>query len=147
VSAAIGGEAMTHHTHDPVCPACEEKKKTAYPYMRTWFDGLKKKRPTAHISWSSRGKEEQEDAFSQGLTRCHYPNSPHNRINPVTKEPESYALDLFELTPEGFAKFDPMFYAAIAHDAKENGDEIIWGGNFKSIGDSDHFQFNPNAHT
>jgi hypothetical protein len=135
------------HTHDPTCPSCEEKKKDAHPYMRDWFDRTRFRHNDAHISWSYRDKESQEDAFARGATKCHFPKSAHNRVNPETQAPESYALDLFQLTENNTAKFDPMFYARIADESNKNKDEIIWGGNFKSIGDSDHFQYNPDRET
>lgn len=110
-------------------------------YLARWFRKKKNQHISLHISWSYRGKEDQEKAFSEGKTRAHFPKSAHNRVNPSTLEPESAALDLFEITPEGKAIFSPTFYARLADEAKKDGDEIIWGGNFKSIGDSDHFQY------
>ena len=132
---------MNRHAPGPICPSCEEKLLTAHSAMRDWFHGVKEKHPNVHIAWAYRGRLEQDDAFKRGATKCEFPNSPHNRTNPVTKKPESLALDLFELNSNGVAVFDKNFYARINRENDEKGLPITWGGRFKTLGDFDHFQF------
>lgn len=127
-----------HHVHGLICPSCEDKLLSAHPDLGVWFRTVKTKFPDAHISWSYRGKEDQEKFFIDGKTRAHFPHSPHNREE--NGKPMSHALDLFELTDQGSAAFPPKFYFDIAQESKKLGFAIKWGGEFKSISDHDHYQ-------
>lgn len=137
---------MASHTHAPICPGCEEKLIQVYSYMQQWFRKIKFLYSTAHVSWGYRDQADQEIAFQAGRSHDHFPNSPHNRTNDQG-EPESYAIDLFELTLDGRGKWDPRFFNTLNDYNRQNKEPIIWGGNFKSLGDMDHFQFNPEAET
>lgn len=129
---------MSHHTADPTCPLCDEKLTTAHPYLQSWFRELKKSEPLAHISWAYRGEADQEQFFSEGKTRAHFPKSPHNHEE--NGKPCSLALDLFEITEDRLARFSPMFYARVNAQNERQGLPIMWGGKFKSLGDGDHYQ-------
>jgi hypothetical protein len=136
--SGLWGEALSHHTQEPVCPLCEEKLAQAHPVLANWFrTKLKPKHPEAHISWSFRDEANQEEAFKEGKTRCRWPNSQHNKLK--DGKPYSRALDLFELTKGGVARFQIPWFKAIA-DELEHGGPIIWG--YQAVGkwDSDHFQ-------
>lgn len=133
------------HTSDALCALCTEKLKQAHPYLKSWFPKVKSRHFDAHISWSYRDKEAQEQAFSEGKTHQHFPNSPHNQMD-IDGNPRSLALDLFRLSDHG-AVWEAAFFRKIWDECVYDGDEMIWGGNFRSLGDSDHFQFNPNAKT
>lgn len=125
---------MSHHTHEQECPACEEKLEKAHPALAVWFHKQKAKNPKLHVSWSYRDKDNQEEAYSEGRTKLHYPNSKHNKL-------PAEALDLFELNEQSIAIWNPMTFADIAAQSEKDGDPIMWGGRWKTIGDTDHFQF------
>jgi hypothetical protein len=137
---------MPKHQNGSFCPSCEEKLLQARPYLIQWFRRQKIAFPNLHISWSYRDKNSQEQAYAQGKTHAHYPQSPHNRVNPDTNNPESDALDLFFLTDHKKADFSENEYEKIFQNCLKYEDEIIWGGKFKSLGDFDHFQFNPHKY-
>jgi hypothetical protein len=134
------------HTHDAICPLCQLKLKQAHPYLQKWFLKIKSRHFDAHISWSYRDQADQEKAFSEGKTHAHYPNSPHNHLD-QDGNPLSLALDLFQLSEQGKALWEQAFFRMIWDECVKDGDDMIWGGNFRSLGDLDHFQFNPNAKT
>lgn len=123
-----------HHTSEPVCPLCEEKLSQAHEHLATWFRTIvKPKWPDAHVSWSYRGKEDQEKAFADAKTRLHFPKSAHNH------QP-ALALDLFQLNEDGVAVWSPKFFAQVALLNKGEYPNLVWGGTFKTLGDGDHFE-------
>lgn len=125
---------MTHHTSDPVCPACEEKLATAHPDLAAWYrTSVKPKYPDAHVSWGYRDQVGQEAAFEDGKTRLHFPNSAHNKV-------PARALDLFQINAAGSAVWEPRFFASLSDANKLDYPHIIWGGNWKTLGDGDHFE-------
>jgi len=130
---------MNHHDPGPTCPSCEKKLEEAHPYMASWFHDIKKDIPMIHISWSYRDGPSQELAFKQGKTKLHFPLSKHNFIK--IGKPCSLALDLFVLSVEGIAQFPQLTYAKINAYNESKSLPINWGGKWKSIGDSDHFEF------
>lgn len=126
--------AIPHHTSDPVCALCEAKLAQADPYLATWFrDHVKPFHHDIHVSWSFRDATDQETAFRDGKTKLHYPDSPHNLL-------PSRAIDLFQLDASGHAVWCPRPFAALDAYNKTNCLSILWGGEFKSLGDYDHFQ-------
>lgn len=130
---------MNHHTQNKVCPLCEEKLATAHPYLREWFtQKVKPKFPQAHVSWTYRGKADQDAFFGVGKTKLKWPDSKHN----ATKDgaPCARALDLFELMQDNRARFSPAFYVSINAQNESEGAPIKWGGKFKNFGDGDHFE-------
>lgn len=129
---------MTHHTSDPVCPLCEEKLTTAHQTLQDWYRRHKVRNPNSHISWAWRGEADQNEFLKEGKTRCHYPNSPHNKFQ--DGKPCSLALDLFQIDEDGNARFSPKWYAKVNAENESDKEPIIWGGQFKTIGDADHFQ-------
>ena len=127
-----------HHTNAELfCPLCEEKLKQAHAELHRWFYDMKEKFPQLHISCSYRGEKEQNQAVSQGKSKAKYPASAHNKTN-EKGEPEARALDVFELK-DGKACFDSDFYVKLWKNSKQDFC-MIWGGNFKSLGDANHFQ-------
>lgn len=127
------------HDDSKYCPSCEEKLKQCHPYLKEWFHDRKVDHPNIHIAWAYRGKEDQEKLFNEGKTHAHYPNSKHNVCDKDGK-PCAEALDLFQLI-NGQAVFDRLFYATLAAKCAKELMDVCWGGNFKSLGDYDHFQY------
>lgn len=123
------------HIDGPTCPGCDLKLAQADQRLQDWFNNnVKPKYPSAHISWSYRGMTDQEQAFSEGKTQLHFPNSAHN------KQP-AMALDLFSLVA-GKALWPPKFFIQINADIIPS-DQIHWGGVWKTLGDGDHFELLP----
>ncbi len=128
-----------HHTSDDVCPLCEHKLTEAHPYLVDWYrNKVKPKFKDAHISWSYRGEADQEQAYIDHKTKCHYPNSPHNHTE--EGKPLSLALDLFQIDENHQALFSPRFYFDINEMNVAESIPLKWGGTFKDLGDADHFQ-------
>ena len=129
-----------HHKNGPNCPLCSEKLKQAHPYLQVWFSKrVAANDGAAHISWSYRDKENQEEAFSSGKSMLHYPHSPHNAVD-GRGNPCAQALDLFWIDEDGRAVFPQLRYRALSAECEKAKDLIVWGGTFKSLGDLDHFQ-------
>ncbi len=128
---------MLHHSNGNECPSCGEKISQACEYLRSWFRRARVQFPDVHISWSYRGKTDQQKAYDDGLSRRQYPDSAHNHTR--NGEPYSLALDLFQLNAEGRAIYDMGFYAEVAQWCVSNDDPILWGGNYKTFKDFDHY--------
>lgn len=128
-----------HTNATETCPSCEEKLKTAHPELQEWFNTVvKPKHRDAHISWAWRGKEDQEKAFLDGATKLHFPLSPHNKTDDQGN-PCSLALDLFELDYNSIARWAWGYFRDIAKEAQQSKFKIRWGGDFKTLGDSNHY--------
>jgi hypothetical protein len=117
---------------------CQEKLALAHPKLVAWFCAAKTRNPSMHVSWSYRDETSQKNAFAIGASKLHYPMSAHN------KEP-AMALDIFQIDDSGKAVFDPVFCAKLADEIRRANLPFIWGGNFKSLGDNDHFQYHPDS--
>lgn len=128
---------MLHHINQDECPACGEKINEACEYLRSWFGRARVQFPNVHISWSYRNKADQQKAYDDGLSRKQYPDSAHNHTR--FSEPYSLALDLFQLSPEDRAIYDMAFYTEVAQWCVSHDEPIIWGGNYKTFKDYDHF--------
>ena len=135
------GEMMEiHHSNEAnPCLMCLQKLKQAHPDIAAWFKRVKAAFPTVHVAVSYRGKEDQMRAFEEHKTRLMWPMSGHNQSD-SRGQPAATALDLFNLSDDGVAMFPPLYYAKIFAWCQEHKEPIKWGGNFKSLGDSDHFQ-------
>jgi hypothetical protein len=122
------------------CPACERKLLDAHSDLALWFrEQVKPAFAQAHISWSYRGKADQEKFFLDGRTKLHFPNSAHNKTNSDGK-PCALALDLFELDYNGIARWAWGFFRDIAEAAQKTRYPIFWGGHWTHLSDADHFQ-------
>lgn len=111
----------------------------AHPALTIWFKAMREHFSTVHIYCSYRGLEEQNKAFKDGRSKLSYPYSKHNKTDEAGK-PRAEALDLFQLTEERIAQFPYKFYERIALLSKDRKDPIRWGGTFKTLGDSNHFE-------
>lgn len=130
--------AIPHHSSDPTCALCEQKLTQAHPDLVKWFHDLKGRHPNVHISWSYRDEASQNQAFSEGASKLKYPLSAHNHT--VEGQPHSLALDIFQINDAGRAVFDPVFCAKVNHESCSLGYALKWGGQWKSLGDNDHFE-------
>ena len=94
--------------------------------------------PETHISWAWRGQDDQEQAFGDGKSREHWPNSKHNHEE--AGAPCSLALDLFSIDIDHNATWPPGLYVSINQKNLTLGVPITWGGGWKTFKDSDHYQ-------
>jgi len=118
------------HVQGPVCPSCEEKLIHAHPTIREWFHQVKDAYQTIHTSCVYRDEVAQMEAFQEGRSHVKWPNSKHNQM-------PSLAIDLFEITPDGVAKFDPVMMTKINGHF---GAALRWGGDFEKLKDFVHFE-------
>jgi hypothetical protein len=129
---------MAIHTNSELCHSCLDKLETAHPLMRDWFiNHVKSQFHNAHVSWAFRDKAAQTQALLEKKTKAAWPKSPHNFT--LEGKPCSRALDLFQLDGKR-AKFDPKFYFELNEYNEDNQIPIIWGGNFKTLADANHFE-------
>ena len=126
------------HTHDPICLLCEEKLATAHASIADWFRRAKGRHPTIHVSWAWRGPEDQERFKAQGLSRASFGQSLHNHMD--GDKPCSKALDLFELTQAGVARWDTGFFFRLNDENEAAKEPLRWGGKFSRLGDFCHFE-------
>lgn len=75
----------------------------------------------------------------EGKSKLKYPLSMHNKCD-AKGNPRSLALDLFELDFNGIGRWAYGYFRTIAQEADKDGAPIFWGGNWKKLGDFDHFQ-------
>jgi hypothetical protein len=115
------------------CPGCEERLEDAHPTLKQWFNEMKSKNHTLHCSWVFRDEASQNAAFANGDSKLNWPRSKHNKL-------PAEAIDVFQIRPDGRAAFDPIFCATLNAVSIKRGYKLRWGGSFKSLGDSGHFE-------
>jgi hypothetical protein len=129
-----------HHAAGAECPLCDFKLKQAHPYMVDWFHSLKKKYINVHVAWAWRDQTDQNQCFLDGKTKLQWPFSPHNHMK--DDQPFSLALDLFQEDEDGVARWSKPFFTKVNDENEAANEPIRWGGKFKTLGDSNHFQYN-----
>lgn len=82
------------------------------------------------ILWGYRDKAQQTKFFNNG-TGLPYGKSKHNRVNMVSGEPESYAID-FAPVPIVWDKIEDFYYIGglFLRTGHELGVPLIWGGHW-----------------
>jgi hypothetical protein len=126
------------HINGKTCLSCEDKLRLADYRIQDWFYDIKAHFPLLHISWTYRNEKDQNDCFANGSSNLKYPKSAHNFIDDQAM-PCSRAIDVFEQVGDK-GVWSKNTFQKMWDYTKEKGYDMIWGGNFKSIGDSDHFQ-------
>lgn len=121
------------HTFGPSCEGCNERLKQAHDDIAEVYYFLKSKYPDIHCSWVYRGKEDQEAAYKAKLSNCHFGKSKHNLL-------PAEAIDLFQQDENGKGIWDSVFCAKINQELVEAGFKLKWGGHFKRLGDSGHWE-------
>ena len=133
---------MNHHTQDFICPLCAEKLTQANDFFTDWFFKLVKVEfPDAHISWSYRNEQDQNQMVYEGKSKLHWPDSAHN-FRDANFQPKSRAVDLFEIDNSYKALFRQAFYEGVNTLNLQNSQPVKWGGSWPTLGDRDHFQLN-----
>lgn len=129
-----------HHTSDPACPLCDFKLTQADPYLSWWYKTVVKPNfQRAHISWSYRDQENQEQCFRDGKSKLHYPHSRHNKMD-ENGNPKAEALDLFEIDENGIGVWHPGFFVQINSINESRAIAVEWGPKIGMPWDGDHFQ-------
>lgn len=130
---------MTHHDESDPCPRCTELLAMAHGTIAAWFLTIKKKYPDMHVAKSYRGRDEQEEDYRLGESKEHFPNSRHNTVDPFYGNPCSQALDLFQQV-NGQYELNESIMRMIDSNNKYDGLPFTWGGNFRDLHDTDHFE-------
>lgn len=128
---------MKHQPGD-VCNYCEKLLIDVHPELGLFFHWAKSQHKQLHISDGWRGEDAQNKAFERGASRARWPNSKHNYM--INGKPCSLAIDLFEIDDTGHGVWDSTFFQKLYNQAKDHNFFIGWGGNFKKIHDSPHFE-------
>lgn len=126
------------HQKGSICPSCEEKLREGHPTLGYAFHTLKEHFPEVHLSWVFRDQVYQDQAYIEGKSKLKWPQSSHNAMR--GKKPCSRAMDLFRLMEDGTAHFEEGWYKLIWKLAQELDLPLLWGGNFLTLADSNHFQ-------
>lgn len=124
---------MRKHEQGPICGGCEEFLKQGHPRIVAFFHMMKERYPTIHTSDVYRNEEKQLEAFKCGASKLIFPKSAHNKL-------PSRAIDIFQINEHGKGIWDPGFCKQIHVESKAEGFDFIWGGEFKTLGDSGHFE-------
>ena len=132
-----------HQTPSETCQACADKLKQCHHSLTLWFEILSDNFKDCHIAVGFRGEADQNEAYANHLSHAKWGESKHNRMN--GSNPESWAIDIFQLGADGKAHFDPPYFKKIwdfiDHIQTQAGDfEIMWGGNFSNLKDLDHLE-------
>ena len=127
---------MNHHSNNvDICPLCEDKLIQAHFILQHAFRKIKEKFKDCHISWTYRGKLDQEKFFKQGLTKRNWPKSEHNKF-------PSRAIDLFQLSPDNKAIYKNAYFKEIAQFLVRELIPVVWSGDWTSFREYDHFEVN-----
>ncbi|KHK00777.1 cell wall hydrolase [Desulfovibrio sp. TomC] len=86
-----------------------------------------------------RGREAQEEAYANGFSKARWGKSPHNHEPSLALDVVPYPVDWDDV-----AKFKAIA-AAFKQAAGELGVVLRWGGDFKSILDTPHFEIDAPA--
>lgn len=102
-----------------------------HPDLRQWFEQAQRDDNSLHVSICYRNKKDQTSAFLAipKKSNAKFGQSPHNYI-PVL------GIDVFFLI-DGKGNWDVSKMKDLAETLP---DELMWGGDFKSFKDSDHFE-------
>ncbi len=121
---------MKHSRRQP-CPLCEKKLKDGHETLVKAFKAVVSAYPNAHVSWTFRSEQEQNEAHKRGASRLKWPDSKHN------KKP-SLAMDLFQIRDDGVASWDLAFFKACAELLRPTG--IKCGLDWERFKDPPHFE-------
>lgn len=131
---------MLHHTSDAECPLCVSKLQQCHPDMVSIFiDLIKPVFVDCHISWTYRDEANQRQAFAEGKSKLSWPMSAHNKSDDQGN-PQSLAFDLFQLCSNGMAAWPWAYFRDINTRLYKANKPVFWGGNYKHLGDADHFE-------
>lgn len=130
------------HENGYSCESCLDKLRQGHPEISRLYRQIIAIFPDCHVSWCFRNEKDQNDLFASGKSKLAWPKSAHNKM--VGEEPCALAIDLFQLA-DGKASFPVAYYRSIWDFLKRRGEAVIWGGNFPTFKDYDHFQISIDA--
>jgi len=153
------GAFLSYHSPGPDgrCLGCMDKLAGAHKFLSDWFwKHVVPNYSNAHVAWAYRGQADQDAFYHNGTSRLQWPHSAHNKRAPIdmgrvydpsdetdpNTKPEAMAIDLFQIV-DGVAIWPTKFFYDLANDIRKLDLPIYWGGQWKSLGDKDHFQYMP----
>lgn len=114
---------------------CDERIKELVLNLQNVF-------PDCHVAVGYRDQAGQHTAFMGKLSTYDWPDSPHNYN--VEGIPQSKAVDLFCLEPNGKASFLVKYYQNLWTWYSQNKSmfqgEFTWGGTYIHLKDFDHIE-------
>jgi hypothetical protein len=99
------------HLNDGACQKCDEiinRYPGFFPPLKDWFKELQRLRPEAHVSCAGRGKMEQDEDFSEGVSKAKWGESAHNY---------NAALDIFAIIPGNSNIYDLKWFSRVLKPA------------------------------
>ena len=84
-----------------------------------------------------RNQADQDKAFADGFSKLKWPHGKHNKTPSLAVDAMRYPIDWKD--EEGNRAFAQLVKEAAAAE----GVEIIWGGDWKSFPDPDHYEVKP----
>lgn len=125
------------------CGLCDAKLAQVHDDLGAWFRAAKLKWQNMHISWGFRDQLAQDRAFKDGASFLVWPHSAHNYM--IGTRPCALALDIFQIDEDGIARFEYLFNKTLWEwTTRDYGSKsLLWGGHFKKLGDSGHFELRP----
>lgn len=102
--------------------------------LQRLFEEVDRRGHECTIITGYRGREAQEQAYHDGMSKAHFGESPHNVSPSRAVDAAPYPIDW---------KDEPRFVAFatdVQQIAAEMNIRIKWGGDFKTIHDLDHFE-------
>lgn len=129
---------FARHTDQAVCLGCVQRLAEAKQELGNWFWVMKQHNPYLHVAWAYRDEENQNRMHAEGASKLVYPNSKHNKTD-ADGRPDAEAIDLFEQY-KGEGHWSKEAMTKVNAKSIELGYKMRWGGDFKSLGDYDHFE-------
>lgn len=126
------------HTNTEVCESCNNKLEESHPEMREWTLALRKRYLDVHVSCTFRNQVDQDQAYLAKASTLRWPHSKHNHTR--HGRPYSLAVDLFQIDQFGKGKWDAVFFKKVHRENSAYHQKMRWGGEFKTLGDSCHFE-------
>jgi hypothetical protein len=132
-----------HQNPSETCQICAEKLEGCHNSIKLWFEIISDNFKDCHVAIGFRGEADQEAALQNHLTHAPWPQSKHNRME--NGKPCSWAIDVFQLSAEGIAVFNPNYFQSIWNlinriQSEASDQEMYWGGLFTNLKDMDHFE-------
>ena len=110
-----------------------ERLNTCHPLLQNLFEEVIK-HVDCTILCGRRGRDDQEKAFSEGKSRAHYGQSPHNYSPSLAVDVMPYPIDWNDMDRLKAFAHDVKLIAAVMKI------KVRWGGDFESFFDGPHWE-------
>lgn len=130
-----------HNVTAVECDECANMLEGVHPELVYWFNArVRPKFPKVHVELGYRDIFEQEKALRKRESKFPFPDSPHNRRDPVDFLPASHAIDLMHVTDSGFKKYDSQEFMQIHETCLDGSNRVITGLDCLENGLYNHFE-------